>query len=267
MAKKIICANYKGGVGKSVTTHNLAAALTLGGRDQRVLVVDYDPQATVTKIFGYNPKKLQAEKKTLLHALFEGDNLRPYILKGKRYDLLPSSRISIQQQERKEVGDKALRQLRTKLAQVDDEYDFSIFDCPPSEGRITANAMAIADGIIIPVSTDIYAVQEVPYFIDAVIKTKAGLNPNVSILGALPTVYHRNETHDNEWLETLRRFCAQKNIHVFDPIRYSPKYKNAAHRDMAALERHRITLRNSNYFSLADHIIEHYQLTQQMAHA
>ncbi len=244
--------NFKGGVAKSVTVENASSALASKGK--RVLAIDNDPQATLTKDFGFSPVELQKKKRTFFYALFNGIPMEDVIIKGSHFDIIPSSKIHGAQNVDDKIGKKALTALKEKLESVRENYDYILIDCPPYESLINSNALAAGDAIIVPVKTDARSVREVPALMQTVFKIRKNLNPTLKVLGILPTMY-KGYAHDKEWLGVLERFCKKQGIHLFAPIRQSTKYEKAVDRNMPALQRWKQSLRADNYHKVAEYII------------
>ena len=185
MTRIIAIANQKGGVGKTTTAVNLAAALTQSPR--RVLLVDIDPQGNATMGAG-------VDKRDLGHSITEvllGEcTVEQAILKtGEGYDLLPGNidltAVEIQ------LMDMTGREGRLKqaLASLGDRYQYILIDCPPSLSLLTLNALAAADGVLVPMQCEYYALEGLSSLINTIDALKLKLNPQLEIFGVVRTMF------------------------------------------------------------------------------
>src|SRR6202008_3719687 len=156
MAKIFCVANQKGGVGKTTTTVNLAAGLAK--LDQRVLLVDLDPQGNATMGSGINKADLKASTYEVMLGSAEVAVARQRSEQGE-FDVLPANRelagaeVEMVELERRQV------RLKDALAKVDKEYDFVLIDCPPALSMLTLNGLCAAHGVIIPMQCEYYALE------------------------------------------------------------------------------------------------------------
>ena len=181
----ITVANQKGGVGKTVTAINLAAAL--GYKRRSTLLVDMDPQGHSTLSFISQP----TDRETI-HAVFRGDaNVRSVIksIKEEGIDLLPSG-ITLAKVERDLVTEiDGQFRLKDILSPIKHDYEFIIIDTPPALGMLTINCLVSADFLIIPVQSSYLSLEGTEDLLDTVTKIRSRLNPKLSILGALVTIH------------------------------------------------------------------------------
>jgi chromosome partitioning protein len=220
MAIVIALANQKGGVGKTTSTITLGAALQKEG--EKVLLVDLDPQASLTDYMGYTADEIEP---TIYNVLLEKEPALNVILKGNP-DLLPSN-IDLSQAEVLLMG-KLEREhvLRKALTSIRENYNFILIDCPPSLGILNYNAMVAAQYIIVPVMTDYLSMRGIKLLLETVESVKEGPNPELKIMGILPTFHEPKTVHCKQVLETIHQSFSDR-FKVFDPINKSVKFKEA----------------------------------------
>jgi chromosome partitioning protein len=193
--------NQKGGVGKTTTTINLGAALAEHGR--RVLLVDFDPQGALSVGLGIQPHELDA---TVYNLLMErGLSATEVVIKTSvdGMDLLPSN-IDLSGAEVQlvhEVGREFV--LGRVLQPVVPEYDIILIDCQPSLGLLTVNALACADGVLVPLECEYFAMRGVALLMETIDKVAGRLSPKLTIDGVLATMYDSRTLHTREVLANV----------------------------------------------------------------
>ena len=183
MAKTIAIVNHKGGVGKTTTCVNLAAALTEAGK--KILLCDFDPQANSTSGMGVD----KTVSKGVYEVLINEVPTRDALVHTKFGDVLPSNKalagagIELIGMERREFL------LKESLDQVKADYDFIFIDCPPSLELLTLNALCAADGILIPVQCEYYALEGLSDLMNTLRMVKRKMNPRLEIFGVALTMF------------------------------------------------------------------------------
>ncbi len=255
MAKIIAVANQKGGVGKTTSTINLA--FSLANRGKNVLAIDADPQASLTFYFGQDERELEENKRTLFYSLVEERPLSELLIEGN--PALIASSIMLSKADR----DLMMRMrytdtlLREKLRELSDAYDFILIDCPPTLTLLTSNALAAAHAVLIPVKTDLLSILGIPLLLQEIEEVRARANPNLSVWGALPTLYNTRFTNDNQALEALKNILAPKGIRVFQPIPRSTGYDRASGEGIPTVVLSPNAPGVEVYYELADEIINY----------
>lgn len=207
MAKIIAVANQKGGVGKTTTAVNLAAAL--GYRGKKVLMVDLDPQGNATSGFGINKKDV---KLSAYDVLITGRSAADATTKTafKNVWIVPSS-ISLAGAEIElvEMENRAMS-LRASLLKEKERYDYVIIDCPPSLGLITVNALSASDTILIPIQPEYYALEGLSQLMSTVRTVKRLYNGELDIEGVLLTMYDSRLNLTMQVVDEVKKFFAGK---------------------------------------------------------
>jgi chromosome partitioning protein len=197
-ARVVALCNQKGGVGKTTTTINLGAALAEYGR--KVLLLDFDPQGALSVGLGQNPHELDLTVYNLLvdsSVTVEDVRLKTNI---PGLDLLPSN-IDLSAAEVQLVNEVAREQtLKRVLRPVLNEYDYILIDCQPSLGLLAVNALTAADGVIIPLECEFFALRGVALLMDTINKVQERLNPDLELDGILATMYDARTLHSREVL-------------------------------------------------------------------
>ena len=196
-ARVLAFANQKGGVAKTTSTLNLAAALA--EKELRVLCVDMDPQGNLTMSQGLNPDEIDRSMyDVLVHKL-----PIEQVIQEREIDLAVSS-IDLAGAElalASMMGRE--RTLEKALVSVRDRYDYILFDTPPSLGLLTINAFVASDGVIVPVQTEYLALRGLVQLENTLAMVRENLNPNVQIMGILPTMFDKRLLNSREAVEIL----------------------------------------------------------------
>ncbi|MGO3152705.1 MAG: ParA family protein [Galactobacter sp.] len=222
-ARIIAMVNQKGGVGKTTSTINLAAALAEFGR--RVLVVDFDPQGAASAGFGISPHDLDFTVYNVLmdrHAEIHEAILNTQV---ENVDLLPAN-IDLSAAEVQLVNEVAREQvLASQLRKVSDQYDVILIDCQPSLGLLTVNALAASHGVIIPLTAEFFALRAVALLTETIDKVQDRINPSLQIDGVLATMYDQRTLHSREVLGRLEEAFGDKLFETV--IRRTVKFPDA----------------------------------------
>lgn len=211
-ARVIAMCNQKGGVGKTTSSINIAGALSQYGR--RVLIVDFDPQGAATVGLGINAN---AVEDTVYTALFNPRMDVHTVIQHTDFenlDIMPSN-IDLSAAEVQLVTEVGREQvLAGVLRQVKDEYDVIIIDCQPSLGLLTVNALTAADGVIIPVAAEFFALRGVALLMQSIEKVQSRINPSLEVCGVLVTMF----THTLHCDEVLQRIYEAFQGKVFHSV-------------------------------------------------
>jgi len=211
-ARIIAMCNQKGGVGKTTTTINLGASLAEFGR--KVLLVDFDPQGSLSVGLGINPYEIE---KSVYHLLMDRSvTIADVVVKSNvpGLDVLPSN-IDLSAAEVQLVNEVAREQVLSRaLAPAVPDYDFIIIDCQPSLGLLTVNALTAANGIIVPMECEFFALRGVAMLVETIGKVQDRLNPGLQLDGLVATMYDSRTLHSREVLARLVEAFEEKVFHT-----------------------------------------------------
>ena len=214
MPRVLAVVNQKGGVGKTTTTVNLAAALAQAGR--KVLLVDLDPQGNATMGSGVDKR---AVVRTVYHALLGLGEVAGIRTRAERggYDVVPANRdLAGAEVELVELPARETR-LKAALERVADDYDYIPIDCPPSLSLLTVNALAAAQRVLIPMQCEYYALEGLSDLVGTIKRVRANLNPTLEIAGLLRTMYDPRNTLSQQVSRELESHFGDKVFRTLVP--------------------------------------------------
>ncbi len=245
MAKIIAFANQKGGVGKTTSAVNITASLGLLGK--KVLICDLDPQGNATSGFGINKKNIKNSSYEVLIGFASAESA---VLKTEFENIwiIPSNiNLAGAEFDLYEMENREYR-FKNAIEAIKDDYDYIIIDCPPSLGMLTVNALACADGLLIPMQCEYYALEGLGMLMNTTSKIKKLYNPALEITGILLTMYNGRLVLSMQVVSELKRFYADKlfatpisrNVKLTEapgfgmPVYYHDKYCKGAREYMEA---------------------------------
>ena len=207
MARIFCIANQKGGVGKTTTTVNLAAGLA--AQQQRVLLVDLDPQGNATMGSGIDKRSLP---RTIYQVLVGLSTVREATFPSEQggYHVLPANRELAGAEVELVALDQRESRLKAALQAVTDDYDFVLIDCPPSLSLLTLNGLCSAHGVIIPMQCEYFALEGLTDLVNTIKRVHANLNPDLKIIGLLRVMFDPRVTLQQQVSDQLEGHFGDK---------------------------------------------------------
>jgi chromosome partitioning protein len=248
MSNVLAVVNQKGGVGKTTTAVNLATFLAIKGK--KILMIDIDPQGNATSGFGFEKNVLG---KTIYDVLINNEPIRNVIFESGRRNLsLIPANIQLTGAEI-ELVNMVSREtfLKRALAEVRNEFDFVLMDCPPSLGLLTVNALTAADGVLVPIQSEYYALEGLTQLMETVTLVKRGLNPRLIIFGVVVTMFDARTQLSHQVASEVMQYFGDKVFRTIIPrnvrlseapsfgksiMEYDPRSKGAECYDSLAKE-------------------------------
>jgi len=214
MAKIFCVVNQQGGVGKTTTTVNLAAGLAKVG--QRVLMVDLDPQGNATMGSGVDKRAMALsvydvllESASVKEAAIFSEKCGYHVLGANRE--LAGAEVELVEEERRE------KRLKTALAEVDADYDFVLIDCPPSLSMLTLNGLCSANGVIVPMQCEYFALEGLTDLVNTIKQVHANLNRDLQIIGLLRVMFDPRITLQQQVSDQLKAHFGDKVFNAVIP--------------------------------------------------
>ena len=251
MNKIITVVNQKGGVGKTTSAVNLAAAL--GIHEKKTLLIDFDPQGNATSGIGFDPKELTNHiYDVLIQKQPLAGIIRPTYI--EKLSIAPTN-IDLVGAEIELVKEFAREQrLKSAVDTVTSDYEYIVIDCPPSLGLLTVNALTACTDVLIPIQCEYYALEGVSQLLNTIRLIQKNLNPGLRIMGVLLTMYDRRLNLSNQVAKEVRRYFGDK---VFKTVIHRNVKLSEAPSFGQSIFHYDIKCKGAgDYFSLAAEVIE-----------
>jgi chromosome partitioning protein len=214
MAKTFCIANQKGGVGKTTTAVNLAAGLV--AQKQRVLLIDLDPQGNATMGSGVDKANLENSVYQVLIGMATAAQA-VLCAPSAGYTVMPANRdLAGAEVELVDLENREMR-LKLALAEIEDEFDFILIDCPPALSLLTLNGLCAADGVVVPMQCEYFALEGLSDLVNTIKQVHANLNPSLKIIGLLRVMFDARVTLQQQVSEQLMTHFGNKVFKTIIP--------------------------------------------------
>lgn len=243
-------ANQKGGVGKTTTAINFAAALVKLG--YKVLAIDLDPQGNMTDAFGYEADDLEVT----LYDIFEKKSIEDVYLDAKGLKLIPSN-LSLSNADimfSAKIGKDRI--LKKAINNLKEEYDYIVMDCPPSIGVLTINALAAATDVIIPMQAEYFATKGLSLLVGSISEVREDLNPDLNIAGIVTTMYNSSRNLSKHIVASVDNHELLSDFLCKTKIRQNVKLAESPAHSMSIFEYDADSNGAEDYMNLTKEILE-----------